>query len=134
MHAMQDEELVLCRIQKTRTGSEVEEEINSNENHLSPIAHHQATLLPQVPVSSVPVQVPFDASEKPGSKRLRRDNSYNGTQYCNTSSALMAPAAATTPDYQHQQYCYNTTSGVPDHDYHQQQYGNTTSSFNEVCN
>lgn len=118
---MQEEEMVLCRIQKTKTGNEVEGEIYVDKNHSSLItnAHHQEEM-PQVPVSSVP----FEAFEKPGSKRLRRDNStYNGTQYCSTSTAGMAPPAAATPGYQQYQYqqCYNNSTGVPDHYNHQQQ-------------
>ncbi|XP_039142569.1 uncharacterized protein LOC120279950 [Dioscorea cayenensis subsp. rotundata] len=63
-------ELVLCRIQRTRTGSDVEEEF----------AYHQATLPNQVqdPVNS-------DDWERLRSKRLKRDKINNGTQYGSTN-------------------------------------------------
>ncbi|XP_039144052.1 NAC domain-containing protein 41-like [Dioscorea cayenensis subsp. rotundata] len=77
-------ELVLCRIQRTRTGSDVEEEFVYNyENQSSDfynIANHQATLADQV---QDPVN--YDDWERPRSKRLKRDNINNGTQYGNTN-------------------------------------------------
>lgn len=43
MHVMHKEKIVLCRIQKTKTWSEIEEEIYIDENQSSLInAHHQA--------------------------------------------------------------------------------------------
>ena len=56
MHTTQPEELVLCHIQKPKTGSDVEEEITSYQNQSSlniNIAHHQSTLPHvQVPIPS----------------------------------------------------------------------------------
>ena len=141
MHATQPAELVLCRIQKTRTGSDVEEEIisyNENQSSLN-IARHQATLMSRVPVQ---VPVPSDHTERPRSKRLKRDNTNAGTQDCSTSAALMAPTAtaetetalpmsftSTPTGYQQYQHCYNTSTDVPDHynytHQQQQQYYNT---------
>ncbi|KAH7657366.1 NAC domain-containing protein [Dioscorea alata] len=105
-------ELVLCRIQRTRTGSDIEEESSDFYN----IAHHQAALPDQV-------QDPVNSNdwERPRSKRLRRDiSNNNGTQYGSTNTDQV--------QMEHQ-HCYNTSTGIQDqYNQQQQQQCNNTKS------